>query len=158
MATADLTAERLRSILDYTPDDGCFRWREPGPKRIVGAVAGSRQRIGYVVIRVGGTLYYAHRLAWLHVKGQWPSESVDHIDGDKSNNRWRNLRDVPHQKNCQNQHRAQGSSNLLGAVRNSRSHCWRAIITVNGKQRHIGTFSNPEAAHAAYLRAREELK
>lgn len=157
MAAADLTAARLRELLTYDAEDGSLRWRATRPKAPAGAVAGSRQRIGYVVIRLDGTLHYAHRLAWLYVTGRWPANSVDHIDGDKGNNRWQNLRDVPHQKNCQNQHRAQGEAGMLGAVKNTRSGCWRAVITINGKQRHIGTFQNPDAAHAAYLKARAGL-
>ena len=92
MAEASLTAARLRELLHYNPDDGLFRWRVAGPKRVVGAPAGSRQRIGYIVIRVDGRLHYAHRLAWLHTTGAWPAASIDHIDGDKGNNRWVNLR------------------------------------------------------------------
>lgn len=157
MASTDLTAARVRELFDYSPDDGALRWRVSGPKRVVGAAAGSRQRIGYIVIRVDGELHYAHRLAWLHVTGGWPTASVDHIDGDKGNNRWANLRDVSHQANCRNQHRAQGSAGLLGAAKNSRSGCWRAIITVDGRQKHIGTFQSPEAAHAAYIAERKTL-
>ena len=154
MASIDLTAARVRELFDYSSDDGALRWRVSGPKRVVGTAAGSRQRIGYIVIRVDGVLHYAHRLAWLHVTGEWPTASVDHIDGDKGNNRWLNLRDVTQQANCENQHKAQGSSGLLGAAKNSRHGNWRAIITANGRQKHIGTFSTPEEANAAYLAER----
>lgn len=157
MASANLTAARLRELLHYDPDTGLFTWRHTRPKAPAGAVAGSRQRIGYTVIRIDGHLHYAHRLAWLHTTGAWPAASIDHVDGDKGNNRWANLRDVAHAVNCANQHRAQGAAGMLGAVWNSRTQNWRGVITRDDKQIHLGTFATAAEANAAYLAARDDL-
>lgn len=157
MAKNDLTAVRLHELLAYEPQTGAFTWQFSRPKAPAGAAAGARQKIGYTVIRVDGRLYYAHRLAWLHMTGEWPAATVDHIDGDKTNNRWLNLRDVEHVVNCANQHRAQGSSGMLGAAWSSRTKNWRGIITRGDKQFHLGTFATSAEANAAYLAAHAEL-
>lgn len=157
MAAAILTAVRLRELLHYDPESGVFTWRVARGPIKAGNVAGALQRIGYRVIRLDLELHYAHRLAWLYITDGWPAAEVDHIDGDKGNNRWSNLRDVAHKANCANQHVAQGSAGLLGAAWNKRSKNWRAIVTRDDKQIHIGTFPTPGAAHVAYLQARQVL-
>lgn len=86
-----LTVERLRELLDYDPETGVFRWKEPRRKCRVGEVAGSLRKDGYVKIQVDGRFYQAHRLAWLCVYGVWPS-AIDHIDGNRANNAIANLR------------------------------------------------------------------
>lgn len=157
MAAAIITAARLRELLNYDPETGVFTWAvDRGPARKGGA-AGAAQKIGYVVIRLAGQLYYAHRLAFLHMTGEWPKMTVDHIDGCKSNNRWSNLRDVDHVTNCENQRFAQGVADMMGAVWNKRTKNWRSVITTGDKQVHLGTFSTPEAAHAAYIEAKRRL-
>lgn len=156
MAANDLTAARLRELLHYDWTTGAFIWRIRRGPNLPGAPAGAWQRIGYLVIRLDGALYYGHRLAFLYVTGVWPQNTVDHIDGDKGNNRWSNLRDVPHVTNCANQHKAQGSAGLLGAVRNRRTKNWRAIITRGDKQVHLGTFPTAQDAHEAYLAERRK--
>lgn len=152
MAAADLTAARLRELLHYDPETGLFTWLT-GPR--AWRPAGCRQAIGYIVIRLDRTLYYGHRLAWLHTFGTWPLHTLDHIDGIKANNRIANLRDVPHAVNSCNHHKGQGRAKLLGAAWNCRTKNWRGVITRNDKQIHLGTFPDPEGAHQAYLAARK---
>lgn len=94
MKTDPITLEHLRKILHYDPASGRFTWLRATSWRVrVGAVAGSvNKRLGYVVIGIGGVTYYAHRLAWLYVHGEMPSDQIDHIDGDRANNALVNLR------------------------------------------------------------------
>ena len=83
-----LTAERLREVLDYDPDTGVFTRKVRTASSVkVGDVAGSLNGKGYIRIRVDGRLYFAHRLAWLYVHGEWPVDQVDHINGIKNDNR-----------------------------------------------------------------------
>ena len=56
-------------------------------------------RTGHIRICIMRVKYLAHRLAWLYVTGSWPSQDIDHIDGDPTNNRFANLREVTHQEN-----------------------------------------------------------
>lgn len=99
---ADLPRERLLEVLSYDPGTGIFHWR-PGTRR-EGFVAGTIVSEGYISIGIDRRCYKAHRLAWLYFHGIWPSAVVDHIDGDTSNNRIENLRDVTHAQNGLNRH------------------------------------------------------
>jgi hypothetical protein len=78
-----LTAERLREVLDYNPETGVFTWKVRTSIRVVaGKVAGSVGKRGYLIIGVGGRNYYAHRLAWLHMTGEWPIAVPVHLARD----------------------------------------------------------------------------
>ncbi len=161
VAKADLTAQRLRDVLHYDPETGLFRWRERHSLRSrPGQVAGTLNKaIGYVVFRVDKRLYYAHRLAWLYVTGEWPAHGIDHINGQRADNRWTNLRDVEQAINTQNQRapHSHGTSGYLGVSFDKRSGKWRAIVTLDDKQIEVGTFHTPEVAHAAYLAAKRRV-
>lgn len=158
MAKQILTAQRLREILRYDPLTGIFTWRASrGRMAKAGAVAGSLDRSGYVCIGTCGRLHFAHRLAWLYITGEWPADSIDHIDTEKTNNKWSNLRQATYAQNSQNKRRARidNKCGLLGA--SPHKNRWRATIKINRKRVHIGVFDTPELAHAAYLAAKAEL-
>jgi hypothetical protein len=90
-----LTAALVRELLDYDPKTGVFRWRSTTRKgEQAGSVAGSLQSDGIWRILVNGREYNAHRLAWLHVYGKWPPLVLNHINGDKADNRIANLREA----------------------------------------------------------------
>lgn len=153
-----LTSTRLRALLDYCPETGQFKWVRSRGSVKAGAVAGGLNANGYVQIQVDGTNEYGHRLAWLYVHGVWPSETIDHLNGDASDNRIANLRDVGHRHNIENQRRAavnNKSSGMLGVSRSGNR--WRAHIVTEGKQRHLGCFESRELAYSAYLEAKRTL-
>jgi hypothetical protein len=85
----------LRDTLNYDPCTGAFTWRGPKPGVRSGDVAGHINESGRVVIRLFGRQYHAHYLAWLYVEGQWPSGQIVHLNGDTTDNRYINLREVP---------------------------------------------------------------
>lgn len=162
-----VTAEVAREFLHYNPETGVLTWRPradelfatntaPGPwnARFAGAPAGSKSRYGYIRVHLGGHEYMAHRLAWLIMTGEWPQGDMDHIDHDRSNNRWENLRVVSRAENQQNmsRHRA-NSSGATGVYRNSRrGKKW--IVTIGGGE-YIGRFDDFNEAVAARLAAQE---
>ena len=153
-----LTAERLREVLDYCHDTGVFTWKIRTSNRVkVGDVSGSVDIKGYIVIGVDGFLHKAHRLAWLHVNGSWPTEQIDHVNGSKSDNRISNLRIATNAQNCQNQRSAQShnKTGLLGV--SPKNGKFVAQIRNNGKKQYLGYFPTPEEAHAAYLEAKREF-
>ena len=155
---SDLTAERLRELLDYDQETGVFTRKVKLCNRVkVGDVAGYLNRKGYIHIRVDGRSHKAHRLAWLYVHGVWPQSGIDHINGIKDDNRIINLREATHSDNQQNL-RKPHADNKIGLLGVSRSQGkFKAQINVDGKVRTIGRFHTPEAAHAAYLEAKRQL-
>lgn len=156
-----LTAERLRDLLHYDPETGVFTRLTRSAHRVqIGDVAGSiDHRTGYVEMSVEGRRQYAHRLAVLYVTGEWPEANVDHLDGDGSNNRWRNLRVVVQRVNCENRRKAsrRNSSGFLGVAYDGHRHKWQASISVGNKTQFLGRFTSPEAAYEAYLKAKRRL-
>ena len=159
MATADLTAARLRELLHYDPDTGVFTWRvHRGIKRVAGLPAGTINSRGYAQLKISpyGSIQ-GHRAAWLYAHGDWPSRHIDHINGNKADNRLVNLRDVTHSENQQNQRTAHRNNRvgLLG-VSVSRGR-YAATIQIDGANRHLGRFETAEEAHAAYIEAKRGL-
>lgn len=153
-----LTATRLREVLVYDSSAGQFRWLQSRGPILAGAIAGTKRANGYTQIRVDGRFYRAHRLAWLYIHGVWPSHDVDHINGDRDDNRIDNLRDVTRAENMQNERRARRNSKtgLLGASPNTCGG-YRADIKVNGRQTLIGVYPSAEQAHQAYLQAKRAM-
>ena len=151
MAKTDLTAERLRELLDYNPETGVFIWRcRKGPVKS-GSVAGYPQE-GYIGVSIDGVGFRAHRLAWLYVNGAFPEHQIDHINQNKSDNRICNLRHVNHANNMLNKGLiATNSTGLRGVSWCSTHKRYLAQIMTNGKKKHIGWFTDPLLAHAAYM-------
>jgi hypothetical protein len=163
MASANLTAARLREVLHYCPDTGGFTWRFSRRGVKAGSVAGSvSKEQGYRYICVDRRSYLAHRLAWLYMNGEWPAEQVDHKFGIRDDNRWSELRAANNTFNRQNMRAARHdnkSAGLLGVSiqRGNGDARYRARITTNGVEQLIGRFDTAEAAHAAYIEAKRRL-
>lgn len=163
MATAHLTAQRLRELLYYEPATGAFSYRVKRGICNPGDPAGSQMVRGNHGIGIDYKRYAAHRLAWLYMTGHWPAKEIDHVDGNPMNNAWVNLREADSAQNKQNRHRPRSDnmSGLLGAMAhtpdaNGRPR-WRARIQLDGKQIHLGLFFSPEEAHSAYVEAKRRL-
>lgn len=165
MAKADLTAEQLRELLNYDPETGIFTWRQPGRGRTVGGVVGCRDHRGYVQISIGPrnnrARIYGHQAAWLYMHGYWPSEDVDHINHDKSDNRIANLRELNRSLNQQNQIRAHANNKTgylgVSANKGGRKQRFMASIFADGRPVHLGSFDTAEEAYAAYVEAKRRL-
>lgn len=153
-----LTAERLRSLLEYWPEIGVFIRRTTRGPCLAGTVAGSLNVHGYVQISIDNQIYRSCRLAWLYVHGKWPTGVIDHINGDRSDDRISNIRDVTPAMNSQNLQRAHSdkkTSKLIGITKNGSG--WLAQIHSTGKYQYLGTYKTQEEAHAAYLAAKRQL-
>ena len=144
-----LTQCRLKQLLHYSPDDGKFR-RLVATIGKVGDIAGTLARDGYIYICVDAKRYLAHRLAFPWVTGKWPEEYVDHVNQDRSDNRWVNLREAT---NSQNQHNTKlfssNTSGVKGVCWHKGAKKWLARIRMNGKRVDLGLFNTIEEAKAA---------
>ena len=155
------SAERVRELLHYDPNTGVFTRlvSRRGINAKVGDVAGSVNAKGYLRITIDGSDYAGHRIAWLHVHGHAPAGEIDHINGQKDDNRIDNLRVVGRSGNMQNQRRARAinPSGFLGVHFHAGAKKWRAQIGVDGALHRLGLFATAEEAHEAYLRAKSSL-
>ena len=150
-----LTAKRLREVLAYEASTGVFTWRNKTGSKGAGSVAGTPHK-EYLRIQVDDRRYRAHRLAWLYMTGAMPSQEVDHKNGDGTDNRWDNLRDVSHFTNMQNQQTAHKNSKtgVLGCHKQEGKY--RARILINGVSKSLGMYDTAELAQEAYLAAKRE--
>ena len=154
-----ITADHLRKILSYDATTGIFLWRI-SPR--LGAIypgdrAGTRHHNGYTLIKINKKKYIASRLAWLYITGKWPHGQMDHINGNRSDDRLSNIRDVSALLNAQNRRIPWKSKELkvVGVYRHRDKY--RALIRANGKQRHLGIFITKEEAQTAYLEAKRKF-
>lgn len=155
----DLTADRLRELLSYDAETGVF-YRKIALCNSVkpGDIAGSDDGEGYIRIRVDGVTHRAHRLAWLYVTGAWPAEEIDHINGNRGDNRIANLREATHAENGQNRAIPRNSrSKRHGVGWDKKAGKWRARIKSKGVEVTLGHFANIEDAVQARAKAKAEL-
>jgi hypothetical protein len=150
-----MTPERLRELLNYDARTGVFTWAKTRRGCRIGGIVGCCMKHGYIGIRLDNTLHYAHRLAWLYVYGKWPINQIDHIDGNRANNAFGNLREVSNAENAQNKRKSRNKSGFCG-VRKENSK-WLAEIKIDYKSIRIGLFGTPEEAHQAYILAKRKL-
>lgn len=151
-----ITGAYLYSLLRFDYQTGIFYWRVSRSNCIkIGDVAGALGVKGkYWQIRIDGKLYNAHVLAWLHTTGVYPTCKVDHKDGDGLNNKFNNLRLASDTQNAQNtKKRSDNTSGFKGVSWHNKLGQWRAVIVVNKKQIHLGTFWDIQDAVAAYKKA-----
>lgn len=148
-----LDAGRLRDVFNYNSITGEFRARITTGRRRAGSVAGCLKTNGYVTISLDGKLYFAHRLAWLYIHGDWPPSLIDHIDGVTKNNAITNLRCADKSTNAQNLKQAHrgNKSGLLGVVEDKSKGGFASSICVKGKRYWLGVFPTALEAHEAYL-------
>lgn len=146
---------RLKSLLRYEPDTGHFFWIETRGPAKAGNLAGSPCNKGYIVIGVGGRVYKAHRLAWLYMTGGWPLAQIDHINQQKGDNRWANLREATNQQNCCN--RTRRNKHGYPGVSRGPYGGFLGRCQVAGERLQKGGFPTAQAAHEWVQQQRSRL-
>lgn len=152
-----LTHERLKQLVCYNPDTGIFtRLIATSPNTKVGEQIGAIHKSGYIYAMLDCETFAVHRLAWFYHYREWPKYDIDHINGNKTDNRISNLRDVNSLLNMQNERkpRRTNTSGYLGVHWRKERSKWVAQVRVNGKNRRFGSFNTPEEAYQAYLEAK----
>jgi hypothetical protein len=153
-----ISSERIRELFNYEPSTGAFTRRTAHPGWSVGGIAGHHATNGYWVLYADGAYCFAHRVAWLYVHGCWPTGVIDHINGDKTDNRIANLREVSIAENRQNMGEyANNTSGHKGVYWWPQGNRWRAQINHEGKRHYLGCFGEKAGAIDAYKAAAQRL-
>lgn len=167
-----VTAEMVREFLAYEPSTGALTWRARAQSwfatdrahaiwnaRFAGKPAGHLNDIGYMQVRILYHSFYTHRLIWALMTGAWPPEEVDHIDHDRANNVWSNLRLAGPLENRKNQTRRRNNTSGITGVSwhpttgDSRAGKWMVRV---GKE-YIGIFEDLAEA-TAICKAEQEAR
>lgn len=135
-------AEVLNLLLSYDPSTGLLIWRH-------NCLPFGTPRKGYVAGVIDGKRYYAHRLIYKMMTGREPSAVIDHVDGNRSNNAWFNIRSCDSSTNSRNL--SMPTHNTTGRVGVSRdpNGRFRAHICINKRRITLGRFDTFEAAASA---------
>ena len=154
----ELSLDIVKNLLSFDEERGTLRWMISGHGKNVGQEAGGIHKTdGYKVLTIFSRQYKYHRIVWLLHYGKWPDGVIDHINGDKLDNRISNLRDVSNKINLQNHRKPsiKNKSGFLGVIKASKNR-WSASLKINGKSQVVGYFKTPEEAHQAYVVAKRQ--
>ena len=158
--------EFLKQNLDYCALSGNLYWKQPNgnSRKLHKPVGTNSNRLNKAYRVFGATIggksinLYCHRVAWLLYYNEWPSQHIDHIDGDGCNNKITNLRLVTVTQNTQNTSKRGFCSSVYKGVSWSNSvNKWHSYITHNKKRKHLGYFITQLDAAIAYDKAAKEL-
>ena len=149
-----MTPDEAHHLFEYR--GGALYWRNPSnPKKTqAGTVAGTRCAAGYIHIQHQRKIYKAHRLIFLMHNGYMPSV-LDHIDGDKTNDRVENLREATHRQNASNAaRRVDNQSGVKNVCWHKRIKKWGVSLSVNRQLHHFGYYDDLEFASLVAYEAR----
>jgi len=148
------------SYLRYDSDTDKFFWTQKPSKRVcVGDEAGSANNSGYRSVTFKRKNYLLHRLVWFIMTGTLPIKSIDHLDGNPSNNNISNLRLATHTINMQNKRKAMSNNEtgFLGVHYRKTRGTYYACINYNKQYKYLGSRNTPEEAYQLYLEAKQKL-
>ena len=155
------TQQNLKLLCHYDPITGVF-------KRIrkitwVGNIINSESIpnkvtcFGYYQLNIFGRPYAVHRLIFLYVTGRFPERDVDHINGDRTDNRWVNLREVTRRENMMNVGiRSNNTTGVTGVSKRKDTGKYIAYVDIEGQRIRLGNFDTLDAATEARAKASEQ--
>lgn len=151
MASTDETKfafSDVARLVEYDSETGALRWSITHPKVSKQGLQICSKSHGYIVFRLLGGHAAGHRVAWLLHYGHWPSRQIDHINGDRSDNRIINLRDVTPFANARNRDGVE-VGRMVGAVPSESG--WSAVVLKYATPTQVGSFPTAkEASDAAH--------
>ncbi len=152
-----ITHERLLELVEYFPDTGLLVNRINRGNSPKGKVLGTKNASGHLVAQLDKVMYLVHRLVWFYSFKEWPTEIIDHIDRNPSNNRLDNLREANKAGNIYNSKlRVDNTSGLKGVYFDKRRGHYYSQIVIQGKKEYLGRFNSAEEAHTAYIQKCKE--
>lgn len=151
-----ITQEELKRIYTYSPETGEFKVNPESNSRRTSC--GWKDKQGYLRVYIHRRMCGLHRLAWLYHYGRMPVGLVDHVNGDRSDNRICNLRESTQSENLMNSKRSsKNTSGVKGVSWINSKQRWVACVTVERKRHVIGQYLDLHEAENAVRRARSEL-
>ena len=152
-----MNTEELKTLLRYDSDTGHIYWIAPGKGKIKKKPAGTKLYSGYIGVLINGKRYQAHRLAWALHTGDWPADQIDHINGDKTDNRICNLREATNAQNGKNVKLSKLNKTGFPGVSWYPTHKkYRVYIKCNHKSIYLGSYEKLEDAVAARRAAEDK--
>lgn len=154
-----LSADEARNLFSYDKETGDLRWKvRLGQNRPIGSLAGSINGQGYREVMVRRKTYQVSRIIWLIVTGREPHGQIDHIDMNRSNNKWNNLRDATLSQNRANcRARPNNKTKLKGAYRKKNGRYY-PFIQIDGKPTYLGGYATAEEAHKVWIEAAKKYR
>lgn len=151
-----ITQQELNELLEYNKETGEFTWKKDRSRLAKkGQRAGCDDGTGYWTINIKGKPWKAHRLVFILHTGSYPN-CIDHINGNKADNRWENLRPATRGQNNQNQSmRSDNTSGFKGVYYLKRNKKWAAQVTVDGEQKYLGLYPSEFEAGEVAMKARQ---
>ena len=151
-----LSIAEISNFLNYDPITGNLTWIVSRGTIRKGSIAGSKRDDGYLRVCLFKRNYFAHRVAWGLHYGEWPQNVIDHIDGDRENNKIYNLRDVTVSENGQNRRTPASNSTTgyLGVCFDKKFGKFKAAIKYNGRNKSLGHFETAQEAAEKYKSAK----
>lgn len=146
-----MTQGELKRLVNYNAETGEFSWAMSRPACRAGDPCGRVNSYGYHEIGINGRLWRSNRLAVLYMTGRFPPDDVDvdHINLDKADNRWANLRLATRTQNMANTAiSCKNTSGVSGVVWDKARKKWRAQLRVSGRKTNLGRFDTQEEAAA----------
>ena len=155
LKTTMLTQARLKEIVHYNKDTGIFTRKKTTSSRAKkGFIVGSIGKVGYLTVRIDGPLYFLHRLVYLYIYGKFPKHHVDHINHDKLDNSFKNLRLVTQKGNSKNMPmRSDNTSGYTGIYFDKRCSKWMGLIKTDDGVKFLGYYEDKEDAINARKKA-----
>ncbi len=151
--------ERLKRDYEYNPETGYFTFKSSRGGKRKGSKANSvMSYCGYIRITVGNVRYLAHRMAWLYVTGKLPVDQLDHINGNRQDNRFVNFREVTDQQNKFNKLKiCTNTSGVKNVHWCKKTKTWNVTMMRSKKSMYFGSFSTIEEAKVVAEAVRERL-
>lgn len=150
----------MKNLLGYDPDTGKISWKNDMNRGRIpaGTEVGSAYPDGYKRLNIDGKMHMAHRLAYALATEKQPEAIIDHIDGNRMNNSITNLRVANAMQNAHNTRISKrNTSGLKGVYWDKYHQKYRARVMVNGRQNHLGLFTDLKDAQGAIEKARKRL-
>lgn len=154
-----ITEQLVREVFYFDKEVGKLYWKKPTSKRVKkGEEIKTLDRHGYYKVGLNNKEYLVHRVVWLYVYGYYPENLIDHIDGNKLNNKIENLREANKFCNSLNSKtRKDNTSNIRGVYFDKNNKKWYAQIKDN-KRYFLGYYDSYDEAVCARFAAEQCLK